>query len=476
MSAPRTSIVATLGPACRELALLTRMVAAGADVLRVNGAHVAPDEVGEWVRLVRAAGQAAGRHPAVMVDLPGTKIRTGPFPRGEVALAAGARVQLVVGGEGGPDRIPIEPPGILADVPIGAVVVLGDGGARLEVLAKKASGLEARVVAPGVVGRGTGVHVPGVALAASVPTPEDRALAKAAVEAGADLLSLSFVRTPDDVGRLKDLLATLGARRLPVYAKIERLAAVEQLDAIAARADGLLVARGDLGLDAGPERVPILQRRILAAARRQAKPSIIATEMLDSMTRAQRPTRAEASDVAGAVFAAADAVMLSAESAVGAHPLLAVETMARILAEAEQDPDAPVFGSPTLQAPGASAGRPDQAVVRAGVALAREADAKAIAVYTRTGASALRLSLERPRAPIHAFTPDAAACRRLAIAWGVRARTLAAPASSDALVSEIAGALKAGGELAPGSRVVLLMGAPDDAAGTTTVVRLLTLA
>jgi pyruvate kinase len=475
MDAPRTSIVATLGPACREPALLARMIAAGADVLRVNGAHASPDEVGAWVRLAHAAGESVGRHAAVMVDLPGTKIRTGSFPRGEVALAVGARVLLAAGGDGGPDRIPVEPPGILSDVPIGAVVVLGDGGARLEVLAKKPSGLEARVVVPGAVRRGTGVHVPGVALSAPVPTPEDRVLAKAAVEAGADFVSLSFVRTQDDVGRLKDLLASLGARRLPVYAKIERLAAFEQLDAIAARSDGLLVARGDLGLDAGPERVPILQRRILAAARRQAKPAIIATEMLDSMTRATRPTRAEASDVAGAVFAAADAVMLSAESAVGAHPLLAVETMARILAEAEQDPDAPVFGAPTLLAPGSSAGRPDQAVVRAGVALAREADARAIAVYTRSGASALRLSLERPRAPIHAFTPDAAVCRRLAIAWGVRARTLAAPDSSDALVSGIASALRSGADLPASSRVVLLMGAPDDAAGTTTVVRLLTL-
>jgi pyruvate kinase len=472
MTLPRTSIVVTVGPACRDDALLTEMVAAGADVFRVNGAHTAPGEIAGWVARLRRAGTRAGRYPAVMMDLPGTKVRTGSFPRGEVALALGARVSLAAGGEGGPDRIPVEPGSVLRDVPIGASVVLGDGGATLEVLAKKGDMLEARVTVAGVVSRGKGIHVPGVQVGGPVPTPEDRALAKAAVEAGVDLVSLSFVRTQDDIARLKEHLATLGAKRLPVLAKIERTAAVEHLDAIAARSDGLIVARGDLGLDAGPERVPILQRRILAAARRQARPVTIATEMLESMTHASRPTRAEASDVAGAVFGAADAVMLSAETAVGAHPLLVVQTMARILLQAEQDPDAPHFGDPTLEPPGGTGGRPDQAVVRAGVSLAREADARAIAVFTRTGASAQRLSLERPTAPIFAFAPDEAVCRRLALAWGVRARPLTAAADTDALVEQVRSEVRASGEVPPGSRIVLLLGAPGDAAGTTSVVRL----
>lgn len=474
MALPRTSIVATVGPACRDEAVLAAMAAAGAEVFRVNGAHTAAGEVADWVARIRRAGARARTFPAVMVDLPGTKIRTGPFPRGDVALALGARVSLTPGGDGGPDRIPVQPGGALRDVPIGAHVVLGDGGATLEVLAKKGDALEARVTGVGAARRGMGVHVPGVAVGGPVPTPEDKELAKAAVAAGADLVSLSFVRSQDDVARLKEHLATLGAKRMPVIAKIERVAALENLDAIAARSDGLIVARGDLGLDAGPERVPILQRRILAAARRQARPVAIATEMLESMTHALRPTRAEASDVAGAVFGAADAVMLSAETAVGAHPVQVVETMARILVEAEQDPDAPRFGDPRLEAPGGAGGRPDQAVVRAGVALARDTDAKAIAVFTRTGASAVRLSLERPTAPIYAFAADEAVCRRLAFAWGVRARPLAAPADSDALVEQVRATLKAGGEVPVGARVVLLLGAPGDAAGTTSIVRLVT--
>jgi pyruvate kinase len=477
MAFPRTTIVATVGPACRDEAVLGRMLAAGAEVFRVNGAHVRPDELAGWIDLVRRAGRAAGLHPSVMVDLPGTKVRTGTFPRGEVALGLGARVTLTAGGEGGPDRIPVDPPDILKDVPIGAVVVLGDGGARLEILAKKGASLEARVVAAGSVASGKGVHVPGVALAAAVPTPEDRVLARAAVEAGADALCLSFVRSQDDVQRLREMLAQLGARRMPIVAKIERLAAMENLDSILARSDAVIVARGDLGLDAGPERMPGLQRRILAAARRQGRPALVATEMLESMTHATRPTRAEASDVAGAVFGGADAVMLSAETAVGRHPALVVETMAAILLEAERDPDAPVFGHPSLIAPAPQAGRPDQAVVRAGVALAREADAKAIAVYTRTGASALRISVERPTAQIHAFAPDEVVCRRLALAWGVRAQVLAAPAQgaqdSDLLVEQVRLALKR--DLPTGTRVVVLLGAPGDPAGATSVVRLLTL-
>lgn len=394
-----------------------------------------------------------------------------------MVLPVGAVVLLVPGGEGGPDRIPVEPPSLLEDVPIGAVVVLGDGGARLEVLARKGEALEARVVGAGRVGRGTGVHVPGVALRASVPTAEDVSLAEAAVAAGADLLSLSFVRTGADLQRLRERLVAWGAPRLPVVAKVERVAALEHLDAILSASDGVIVARGDLGLDAGPERMPVLQRRILAAARRHGRPALVATEMLESMTQATRPTRAEASDVAGAVFGGADAVMLSAETAVGRHPALVVETMAAILREAEHDPDAPVFGHPALVAPQPPSGHPDQAVVRAGVSLAREAGAKAIAVYTRTGASALRISSERPTAPVYAFTPDAATCRRLALAWGVRAQVLApqpaGPLGSDLLVERVREALRASDEIPPGSRVVALLGAPGDAAGTTSVIRLL---
>lgn len=474
MTLPRTSIVATVGPASRDEAVLAALSAAGVDVFRVNGAHTPASELAEWVARIRRAGARVGRLPAVMVDLPGTKVRTGVFPSGDVDLALGARVQLVAGGEGAPDRIPVEPGFVLREVPIGATVILGDGGAVLEVLAKKGDALEARVTVAGGVSKGKGVFVPGVAFGGSVPTPEDRALAEAAVRAGADLLSLSFVRTQDDVQRLREHLAGLGARRVPLIAKIERVAALEHLDAIAARSDGLLVARGDLGLDAGPERVPILQRRLLAAARRHAKPVIVATEMLESMTHAARPTRAEASDVAGAVFGGADAVMLSAETAVGAHPVRVVETMARILLEAEHDPDAPVFGSPRLVPPGGAGGRPDQAVVRAGVALAHEAGAAGLAVFTRTGASAQRLALERPAMPIFAFAPEEAVCRRLALSWGVRPRLLAASTDSDALVEQLRGALRGSGEVPAGARVVLLMGAPGDVAGATSVIRLVT--
>ena len=474
MGIPRTTIVATVGPACAQEETLEAMMAAGVQVFRVNGAHAGPAEIARWVKAVRRAA-GTERSPAVMVDLPGTKSRTGTFEKGPATLASGAVVRVFAGTSGGgPGAVPVQPLPPLRDVPVGAVILLGDGGVRLEVVDRRRDALLARVVDGGEVGTGKGVHFPGVHVAAAVPTEGDRALAHAAVKAGADFLGQSFVTTKEDVGRLKDLLQAAGAKGIPVVAKIESATALANLDGILDRADAVLVARGDLGVDAGPERVPSLQKRILKAARRAGRPAIVATEMLESMTREMRPTRAEASDVAGAVFEGADAVMLSAETAVGAHPVLVVETMARILSEAEKDPDAPYAGDVRLAPPESRQGRPDQHVVRAAVALARETDARAIVVVTRTGSSAIRLSKERPRAQVHAFATTDAVCRRLSLAWGVCARRLLGSPGTDAVVGQVLGTLRDAGSLATGDRAVLVMGGPGDEAGATTLIRLLT--
>jgi pyruvate kinase len=451
------------------------MMAAGAEVFRVNGAHAGPADVARWVKTVRRAAADAFPSTSVLVDLPGTKLRTGAFEAGPVTLRAGETARIFAGTSGGgPGRIPVHPFPSPKDVPVGAVVLLGDGEVRLAVVERRRDGLLARVVDGGEVATGKGVHLPGVGIAAPVPTDVDRDLARAAVEAGADYLGQSFVTTKEDVGRLKDLLAGVGAKAMPVVAKVESLAAVENLEGILERADAVVVARGDLGVDAGPERVPSLQKRILHAARRAGRPAVVATEMLESMTREMRPTRAEASDVAGAVFEGADAVMLSAETAVGAHPVLVVETMARILAEAEKDPDAPYAGDARLAPPESRQGRPDQHVVRAAVSLAEETGARAIVVVTRTGSSAVRLSKERPRAEVHAFAPADAVCRRLSLAWGVRARRLPGNAGTDAVARSVLATLREAGDLGPRDRAVLVMGGPGDPAGATTLIRLLT--
>jgi pyruvate kinase len=474
-SEPRTKIVCTVGPACRDVPTLAAMTRAGADVFRVNGAHVEPAAIGDWVERVRRAAREAGRQPAVLVDLPGTKIRLGDPGAAEVPLAAGARVRLVPASErGGPGRLPVEGLTGLGAVPVGAEVLLQDGRVRLRVLEAGARGLVARVEDPGAARKGMGVHFPGVPLPTAVPTERDRELVRAAVKAGVDWVSQSFVRSVDDLSRLRGLLESLRARRTATVAKIERLDAVAALDSILGLADAVMVARGDLGVDASPERVPSLQLRILEAGARAGRPVIVATEMLESMVTSTRPTRAEASDVANAVFQGADAVMLSGETAVGVHPVRVVETMARVLGEAEKDPQAPYAGSPRMPVLGSRRGRPDEHVVHAAVTLAREARAEAIVVFTRTGASAVRLSKERPAAPIHAFAPTDEVCRRLALAWGVRAQRLPAGRGTDALLRGVVPRLKEEG-LAPGARAVLLMGGADDPAGATTLIKLMTL-
>jgi pyruvate kinase len=475
MTEPRTKIHCTCGPACRDAEVLRAMIRAGADVFRVNGAHADGDEIAAWIDLVREAARAEDRAAAVLVDLPGPKFRVG-------ALAAEAGFELAPGaplrmdGEEAPGdgrRVGLREMRWFADVPVGAAVVVGDGGARLEVVSAGARGVELRAIDAVGIREGVGVHFPGLALPTAVPTRRDRALLKAAVEAGADMISQSFVRTPDDVARLRELVHEHGGKRTLVIAKIERLDAVLAADAILAQADGALLGRGDLGIDAGVEAVPSLQKRVLEAGRRTGRPVVIATEMLESMVHSLRPTRAEASDVAGAVYEGADGVMLSAETAIGRHPAHVVATMAGILAAAEADPAAPYAGRASWAALPTRAGRPDQHVVHAAVGLARETQARAILVFTRTGASAVRMSKERPEARIHAFAPSDAVCRRLTLAWGVRPTRLPECRGTDQVFQFVKQHMESPEVgLAAGDRAVLVMGSLEDPAGTTTVIKL----
>ncbi len=464
----RTRIVCTVGPASQDHDTLVGMLKAGADVFRVNGAHAAPDSIGPWVRRIRRAAREAACIPAVFVDLPGIKMRTGRFEE-PVELERGRRVALFPGKTGGSTtRIPVHPLPELASVKPGREVLLDDGRIRLRALRRKKGELVAVVEDGGLLDTGRGVAFPGSHLPTEVPTRRDRQIARAAIQAGADWLGLSFVRHPLDVGRLRALTEREGARRMPIAAKIERGDALASLDQILHRADAVMVARGDLGVDIGAERVPLVQKQIIEEALRVGRPVVVATEMLDSMQHRTRPTRAEASDVAGAVFEGADAVMLSAETAVGEHPVLAVETMERILRAAESDDHALHAVVPT-----SLPGRPDQHVVHAAVTLAEETQADAIVVFSRSGASAVRLSKERPRAPIYAFAPKDDVCRRLSLAWGVHPRRLPAGRSTDAVVEKVLERLRTDGGLAPGARAVLVMGGAKDPAGATSLIKLL---
>ncbi len=470
---PRTKICCTVGPATEDVAVLQGLVEAGADVFRVNGALVTDEQVGQWVERVRSAASRAGREVGVLLDLPGPKLRVGEVEGDRFEIRPGQTLRLDAEPEPSRgDRIPVRSLQTIGAVRAGDMVQLGDGRERLLVKRVEPDALSLEVLEGGEVRTGMGVHLSGVSVPAAVPTGRDRDLLRVGVAAGVDMIAQSFVRTAEDMSRLKEALVTAGGRSLLAVAKIERREALDALDRIVERADALIVARGDLAIDVGVENVPSAQRRVLDAARRGAKPAVVATEMLDSMTHRLRPTRAEASDVAGAVFQGADAVMLSGETAVGEHPVLVVETMARILAAAEADPSAPYAGRGSLPAPTRWPGRPDQHVVRAAVDLAREAGAAAIVVFTRTGSSAVRLSKERPAARIHAFAPSADVVRRLALAWGVRTVLLDGARHTDVIVQHVVEHLRESGALQAGERAVAVMGGARDPAGATSLIQL----
>ncbi|HZL04902.1 MAG TPA: pyruvate kinase, partial [Coriobacteriia bacterium] len=409
---PRTKIIATIGPASDSPEVLRALVDAGMSVARLNASHSSREELDRRAHAVRAAAEAAGRHVAVMLDLGGPKIRVGEMAPGTV-LVAGARFELRAAGCVGDSRgACVTYAGLARDVPVGAAVLLDDGRIELRVIAAGEGILTTEVLTGGPLTSHKGVNVPGVHLGVDAITDEDRADLAWGLEAGVDLMAQSFVRSADDVERLR---ALIGSAAVPIVAKIEKHEAVADLDCIVEAADAVMVARGDLGVETAPEQVPVIQRRIVSACRRAGKPVIVATQMLESMTTATRPTRAEASDVANAIFAEVDAVMLSAETAVGAYPVEAVATMARIAEVAEE-----ALADDTLEEP-EPGGRFDvtRAVSTAASQIERDLELAAIVTATQSGATARAVAAHRPRTPIVAVTSDEMVARRLALVWGV---------------------------------------------------------
>jgi pyruvate kinase len=415
----RTKIVATLGPASRDPATVAALIRAGVDVFRLNLSHGDHADHRAAYERVRAAAAEAGEPVAVLADLCGPKIRVGRFAQGQVELAAGGRVTVttrdVVGGAG---LIPSQYAALARDVRPGERILLDDGLIELRVDAVAGSEVACTVVHGGVLKDRKGMNLPGVAVSAPALTDKDRDDARFALDLGADFLALSFVRGAGDVEELKALLASSG-RSADVIAKIERAEALAAIDGILDAADGIMVARGDLGVEMAPEAVPLAQLQLVGAARARNKPVIVATQMLESMVTHARPTRAEVSDVSTAVFGGADAVMLSAETAAGAHPVRAVEMMDRVARRVEDWQWAEgAFGALT----GVSGLVPPlplhAAVARATAQLSRDLRVRTIVVISRTGATGRVVSAARPAAPVLAVTPDPAACRRMNLLWG----------------------------------------------------------
>src|SRR5688500_8456348 len=394
----RTKIVATLGPASSDAAVIRALIDAGADAFRLNFSHGSADTHAALCRLVRAEAKAAGRHVLVLQDLGGPKMRTGPLPA-PMVLARGDVLIIDQGdGAGGPGRITSSFAPLFSSVAPGQKLLLDDGRLSVTVTVVAPGRLTTTVVEGGVLDSRKGINVPGGAIRTAALTEKDRADLRAGVEMGVDAVALSFVQSRDDIEEVRSAARSLGAAGMPIIAKIERPGAVDQIDDIVSVSDAVMIARGDLGIELPLATLPTVQRRVLMAARRRGVPAIVATEVLESMRSSSRPTRAEVTDAAHAVDEGADAIMLSGETAVGRDPARVVSTLAAIIEEAEASAMAPC--AIRIGADDVIASRHGLAVCEAAVALAARMGASAIVAVTKAGKTPRLLSALRPAARI----------------------------------------------------------------------------
>lgn len=455
----RTKIVATLGPSSGDEDTLVGMITAGLDVVRVNTSYGDHDDHARLARLARAAAASTGRPLTLLLDTRGPKVRVGPLAE-PLPLSAGEEVVL---GEGG---IPLTVPEAVAGLAEGVRVLLADGALELVVLGRAGDGVRCRVIRGGDLHGGKGVNIPDVALSLPSLTPFDRESLALAREMGFDCVALSFVKRPEDVSEAQELVG----KGLWIVAKVELAAAVRRMEEIVAVADGAMVARGDLGVEIDLYQVPLVQRRLVDLCNAQAKPAIVATQMLRSMVDSPVPTRAEVADVANAVWDGADAVMLSEETAVGRHPVEAVRAMAAAARAAEE-------GDVAIRVPGLGrglVGGVSVAIAHAAHCVASEVGARAIVCATSSGWTARLVAAHRPRVPIVATTPHGDVARRLGLVWGVLAQVIPLAQDVEELVQASLAAAREAGVIASGDRAVFTAGLPFHEAGTTNLIRVLT--
>lgn len=417
-SVRRTKIVATIGPATSSPEMLKAIIEAGATTLRLNFSHGSHADHQRNIRLIRQTAFELNQPVAILQDLQGPKIRLGKFENGSIVLAKGDRFTLTNRPVVGIQEISCVTYDYLADeVPVGAKILLDDGRVEMVVedINREKGDLHCRVTVAGKLSNNKGVNFPGVYLSIKAMTDKDREDLMFGLDQGVDWVALSFVRNPQDIIEIKELISSTG-KQVPVVAKIEKHEAIEQMEAVLALCDGVMVARGDLGVELPAEDVPVLQKRLIATANRLGIPIITATQMLDSMVSNPRPTRAEVSDVANAILDGTDAVMLSNETAVGSYPVEAVATMARIAERIEQEED----NSTKLRQLRDNRRSIPNAISQAVGQIAEQLGAAAIMTLTQTGATARNVSKFRPHTPILAVTPHVNVARQLQMVWGVK--------------------------------------------------------
>jgi pyruvate kinase len=471
MSGHRTKIVCTLGPSSGDEGVLRRMVKAGLNVARLNFSHGSHEEHRELIRLVRRCAEAEGTQVAVILDLQGPRIRIGRFRDGSARLEKGARFVITSRPvEGDATVVSTSYAGLAKDVRVGDTVLLDDGLLSLRVVSRDETDLACEVVTGGLLKNNKGINVPGAPLAVSMLSAKDLEDIEFGVREKADYFAMSFVRQPADLLLLREYLRAKGAA-IPVVAKIEKPEAIAHIDEIIRAADGVMVARGDLGVEMPPEEVPAIQKMIIAKCNAAGVPVITATQMLDSMVHNPRPTRAEASDVANAILDGTDAVMLSAESASGKYPVESVEVMRRIIRATEQAPVRP--GARRAALNGASEVLPiNEGIAASACAIAERVGASAIVSITLSGSMARSIAKNRPQKPIFAISQRVAALRQLALVWGIEGFWMDDLTESiDEVVRKVESMLLELGKLRRGDRFVLTAGLPFSERKATNMVR-----
>lgn len=466
----RAKIVCTIGPASRSPGLMRSLLLHGMDVARFNFSHGGPNVQQEAIENLRAISAELDQPIAILQDLQGPKIRTGPIAGGIAKLATGRMFTLTTRPVPGDDAIVSTTYQALPrDCRRGDTLLLDDGNIAMHVEATNETDVVCTVTDGGDLKPNKGINLPGINVSAPALSEKDRHDVEWGMEQGLDYVALSFVRRPADLQELRSMISARGSA-MQIIAKIEKPDAIRELHAILEAADGVMVARGDLGVEMAPEEVPLLQKRIIREANAAGKIVITATQMLESMTTNQRPTRAEATDVANAVLDGTDALMLSAETASGTYPLESLRMMDRIIRTVEQEGDHDDW----LQRRREHGAIADFTIVVAEAAAqaAARLDARAIACFTETGSTARRLAKWRPSVPIIAFTPNLAVARQLQLAWGVRPYLTSRITDTDEMIAQADYALLKSGYVAAGDTVVVTLGAPVALCGSTNAIKL----
>jgi pyruvate kinase len=461
----RAKIVCTLGPATSSAEAIRALVDAGMDVARLNLSHGGYPEHEEVYRHVREAAEATGHGVGVVVDLQGPKIRLGRFVEGGVDLAPGDHFTITVEDVAGDaERVSTTYSGLPGDVRVGDTILIDDGKVVLEAVRVSDTEVETRVVVGGRASNNKGLNLPGVAV--SVPAMSDKDIAdlRWALKLRADMVALSFVRSGADAQAVHRVMDEEGIR-LPVIAKIEKPQAIDNIDEVIRAFDGFMVARGDLGVELPLEQVPVVQKRVVAAARRNAKPVIVATQMLESMVDNPRPTRAEASDVANAVLDGADALMLSGETSVGAHPTETVRTMARIIASTED------HGLERMAAVDWEPRTKSGIISKAACEVAESVGARYLVSFSQSGDTTRRMARYRSHIPMLAFTPLSTTRSQLSLTWGVETFLVDAVQHTDQMVKQVDRTLLEVGHCKRGDLVVIVAGSPPGIPGSTNALR-----